>query len=143
MPKVDFNDVPDTEDFSPLPDGDYRCRCDEIKEEVSKNGNDMWNMTFIVTGGEYKNRKIFDNMVFTEKAMNRVKLISHRLGGIEVDTIGEIDLRPPMFIGKEVILTVIETSYADSEGNEKKKNKVIFGGYAAIKDEEPDDNLGF
>lgn len=133
MPKVGLNGVQEASDFSPIPAGSYLCRLESITEKVSKNGNDVWNMKFEVVQkpeeGEtsYEQRYIFDNLVFSENTLNRVKLIAKRLGGFTEEQLNAedgIDLQKESFEGKVCILTVIIEEY---EG--KEKNKVTFGGY--------------
>ena len=35
MPEVDFSQVDDVGDFSPLPDGKYLCRLDDVEETTT------------------------------------------------------------------------------------------------------------
>jgi hypothetical protein len=92
----------------------------------------MWKVRHLVTKGEFKGRYIFDNLVFSEKALKRAKLILRCLG---VDVSGEINLTPEMIKRKQAIVTVKLEDYVDDEGREKKRNRVPFAGY-----EKPDDD---
>lgn len=126
MPKIDFNNVDDVHDFSPIPDGKYLCRLAEVEEAATQYGDEMWKLKFVVEEGRYRGRYIFDNMVFSPAAMKRVKLICSRLG---LDTSGELDLTPEDIKGRACYLTVETEDYEDSEGNAKKRNTVPFAGY--------------
>jgi hypothetical protein len=132
MPRIDFSNVEDPKDFTPLPEDDYLCRVDNVEEALTGAGDEMWKVRHLVTKGEFKGRYIFDNLVFSEKALKRAKLILRCLG---VDVSGEINLTPEMIKGKQAIVTVKLEDYVDDEGREKKRNRVPFAGY-----EKPDDD---
>ena len=126
MPKIDFSRIDDVQDFQPLPDDDYLCRLSEIEEASTTQGDEMWKLRFEVLQGEYKGRRIFDNLVFSEAAMKRVKLICSRLG---LDVSGELDLTPGMIEGRTCYVTTEIEEYEDSEGRIKRRNVVPFAGY--------------
>ena len=126
MPKIDFSQIDDVQDFSPLPDGDYLCRLAEIEESTTQYDDELWKLKFEVIEGEYAGRYIFDNMVFSEAALKRAKLICSRLG---LNVSGEIDLTPGMIEGRTCYLTVEIEEYEDNEGRTKKRNVVPFAGY--------------
>ena len=86
----------------------------------------MWKLRFEVAEGEYARRYIYDNMIFSDAALKRVKLICSRLG---LDTSREIDLTPKLLEGRTCILTVEIEDYEDQEGKIKKRNIVSFAGY--------------
>ena len=126
MPKIDFSNIDDVQDFTPLPDGEYLCRLAEIEEASTYNGDEMWKLKFEVINGEYTGRYIFDNMVFSEAALKRVKLICSRLG---IDVSGEVDLTPSMLEGATCFITTEIEEYEDNEGKIKPRNVVPFAGY--------------
>jgi hypothetical protein len=126
MPKIDFNNVDDVQDFSPLPAGKYLCRLAEVEESSTQYGDDMWKLRFAVESGPHRGRYIFDNMVFSDAALKRVKLICSRLG---LNVSGELDLTPALIKGRTCYVTVDIEEYEDQEGNAKKRNAVPFAGY--------------
>ena len=126
MPKVDFSKVDDVQDFSPLPDGKYLCKLSEIEEATTQYGDEMWKLRFEVAQGEYTGKFIFDNMVFSEAAMKRVKLICSRLG---LDVSSELDLTPGLLKDRRCYISVLTEEYEDKEGKIKKRNVVSFAGY--------------
>ncbi len=126
MPKINFSKVDDVHDFSPIPPGKYLCRLAEIEESSTQHGDEMWKLRFEVAEGQYVGRYIYDNMVFSDQALKRVKLICSRLG---LDTSREIDLTPKLLEGRTCILTVEVEDYEDHEGKTKKRNTVAFAGY--------------
>lgn len=146
MPKIDFGNVGEVEDFAPLPEGKYLCELTDIEESSTQNGDELWKLRFEVIEGEHVGRYIFDNMVFSKAAMRRVKLICSRLG---LDVSGEIDLTPDMLIERACYLIVDVDSYKNEEGATKKRNIVRFSGYehankADVENEKnPSDDLPF
>lgn len=65
-----INDITAAEtsgNFDPLPDNEYHVRFDKLELAQSKNGNPMVNATMTITEGKYKNRKIFEHFVLTNK----------------------------------------------------------------------------
>jgi len=126
MPKIDFSKVDDARDFSPVPAGKYLCRLSEIEEASTQHGDEMWKLRFEVVKGPYAGRFIFDNLVFSEAALKRVKLICSRLG---LDVSKELDLTPDLIKGRVAILTVDIQPYEDAEGRTKQRNTVPFAGY--------------
>lgn len=123
---INFKGVPDPADYSVLPVGTYNCRVSNVEESATNNGDIMWNFTFEVVDGEHIGRRIFDRLVFSAKAMSRVKLICKRFG-LNVD--GEIDLVPSMFLDKYIRLDLEIEEYLDKERKTKQRNSVPFSGY--------------
>ena len=145
MPRIDFNTVDDAEDFSPLPDGQYLCRLQDVEEALTQHGDEMWKLRFVVTEGEHEDRYVFDNLVFSPAALKRVKLICSRLG---LDVSGELDVTPALLKGRSCQITVDTETYEDEAGKTKRRNIVPFAGYdrydaAAGADDVSEDELVF
>ena len=150
MPKIDFDNVDDVQDFSPLPAGKYLCRLAEVEEAATQYGDEMWKLRFLVADGKHSGRYIFDNMVFSDAALKRAKLICSRLG---IDVSGEVDLTPSLLKDRSCYVTVDTEEYEDDEGNRKVRNIVPFAGYdradaapvgaAASKEDDDEDDLPF
>lgn len=126
MPKIDFSHVDDVQDFSPLPAGKYLSRLVGIEQSSTQHGDEMWKLRFEVIRGPHAGRYLFDNLVFSDAALKRVKLICSRLG---LDVSQEMDLTPELIRGRAVTLTVEVEPYEDAEGRTKQRNVVPFAGY--------------
>jgi hypothetical protein len=126
--KVNFENVSDAQDFTPLPDGEYLCRLAVVEESETKDGNDLWKLHFIVVEGEHAGSYIFDNLISSEKALPRAKHICQELG---LDISGELDLTPAAIMDRKCYLTVTAETY-EVGGVRKQKNKVLFTGYRAV-----------
>ncbi|MBU1701036.1 MAG: DUF669 domain-containing protein [Candidatus Eisenbacteria bacterium] len=129
MPRINFSNVDDAQNFKPLPEGVYHCRVIDVKESSTLHGDDMWKLWFEVASGDYQGRRIFDNLVFSDRAMPRVKHICSKLG---VDVTGEVNMTPALLIDREAMVSVIEADYVDEGGNTKTSNRVLFAGYEAV-----------
>lgn len=135
MVEINFDDVEDVQDFTPVPEGEYMVKVADVTEDETQYGDDIWGLKLEIINGEYSGRYVFDNMVFSEKALKRVKLICSRLG---IDTSGTVDLTPDMLMDKQCAVDVVITEYIthNEEGAEqkKKKNSIPFAGYKRVGD---------
>lgn len=126
MPRINFADVPEAGEYSPVPEGRYLCSVVDIDEDTTRDNDEMWSLKFRVEFGDHKGRHFYDNMVFSQKAMSRVKLICSRMG---IDVSGDVDLQPNMIIGREVLVDVEIEEYRDKNNQVKERNTVPFAGY--------------
>jgi hypothetical protein len=80
MPKLNFAGVEDQKDFTPLPAGVYTVELVNATEATIKNGANAGATRYALTwevrddsDPKIDGRKVWDNQMFTEKAMFRVK----------------------------------------------------------------------
>lgn len=79
------NDYEELGDFSPLPDGDYNVVIEstEIKPLNAAENGDKLVLTYVVTNGEYANRKLFDNLnLWHKKSLDAVIFAERKLAQI-------------------------------------------------------------
>ncbi|MFH1680407.1 MAG: DUF669 domain-containing protein [Candidatus Eisenbacteria bacterium] len=126
MPRVNLRAERSEPKFKPLPEGHYLCRVDDIEEAETRNGDAMWKIRFSITEGAYKERRVFDRLVFSNAAQERLAIFCTAFG---LDSTGEVDLRPEMFIGKQVFLIVRQDRYTDRQGRDQDGNKVAWDGF--------------
>ena len=137
MPRVSFDGVGEAQDFPPLPKGDYPCDLTEVDDgKFTKNGDEMWNIRFRVKSGPHKGRLIFDNMIFSERALSRVKLICSRMG---LDVSDDLDVTPSLIKGRSCLVSVIIEEDKDQHGNVRRRNRVPFAGYKSIDEKAPNE----
>ena len=139
MPKINFDTVDAISDFAPLPDGEYICSLSDIETDVTRAGDPMWKLRWTVEEGECAGRLLFDNLVFSAKALPRVKLICESCG---LDVSGEIDLEPAMLLEKRSRITTYIEEYVDDSGATKARNRIPYDGYASAT-ASGDDNCPF
>lgn len=135
MPRVDFPNISDSANYPPVPVGDYVCQLTDIEIDQTRNGDVMWKLRWAVQGGEYGGRLLFDNMVFSEKALSRVKLICECCG---LDTSGPVDLEPTMLLDKQALVSTYTEEYTDDQGRTKTTNRIPFDGYSFVPSEPTD-----
>lgn len=118
--KINFDEVDSgSGGFQPIPDGNYLVRIESIHSgRQTSKGDEMWGLELVVTDGDYQGRKIFDNLVFSEKALWRVKMVCSRFG---VPLTGEVEIADiiPLLQGRQAWADVFTDEY-----NGKKSNKV-------------------
>jgi hypothetical protein len=139
MFEVDFSGVEDATDFTPLPEGTYPCRIDTVEETRTNRGDRMLKVRLVVVSGPNRGRYIFDNLVFSEKAMKRAKLVLSRLG---IDVTSKVMLSSELLIGKACRVRVEVEDYVDSDGKERSRNRVVFAGYERAEAEGAKDDGG-
>lgn len=66
--------------FEAIPKGTYNVTIDSAEFKMSKSSNKpMWNLTLVITDGEYANRKIFTILSFSEAALPGTKAAIQRI----------------------------------------------------------------
>lgn len=136
MPTVDFPNVDEATEYTIVTPGKYRCILDTIGVTSTKNGDEMWGLTWVIQDGEHKGQKIYDNLVFGSHpaALGRVKLICSRLG---LDTTKKYNLTPEMLDGRAALITVTVEEYLTKSGTKAMKNKIPFAGYESVEGQPP------
>ena len=124
MMRVLFGQIPEIPKGEPLPPGSYVVRLVDVGEKMTKVGDEMWLLKFAVEDERHLGRFIWDNLVFSDAGLPRVKLACEALG---LDVSGEVELTPDMLIDRRCRLKVIVQEYQG-----EKRNKVAFGGYEAM-----------
>ncbi len=133
MSKI-FNMDEATEATTILPKGRYMLRVTDIKEKVSaKSGNEYWSVRLgVVNNEQYKNWSVFDNWVFSQKAVNRLKLINK---AFRKPITGNFEFKEDEFIGKCVMADVTQETYTNNNGEVINKNAISFTGYVPMSKE--------
>lgn len=121
-----ISDEPTT--FEILPEGNYNVVVADVQRKTSeKSGNEYWAITFWTED----RAKIFDNLVFTDKTLNRVKKMFKNLG-LPVD--GAYDYEPADLIGRKMVAAVLIEEYTDRQGTTKQKNTIDVWTSVPLKD---------
>ena len=116
--KIDFTKVSDEEtSFELLNEGKHLLKVTKCEEKTSDSGKDFWAITYEDKDGT----KIWDNLFFTEKTLNRVKKCFSNLG---LDVEGEFDYTPEDILGLYMNAEIKIEEYVDKNGNKKQKNTI-------------------
>ena len=143
MPIMSFGQVPyptNRKKFGVLPAGKYRAFCKKVEVSWNKEGVETWGLKMeVLEPREYAGSWVFDNLYWGStrdpkanvESLGRCKLVCHRLGGLNVDSMDEIEVRPEDLEGKSCwIHTKVET--VDRDGKPLLKGpraRVHFDGY--------------
>jgi len=118
---VDFTGIGNG-NFELLPKGKYNVQVVDVTAKTSSNGNDMDNVKMKVIEGEHAGRYIFSNLVWTEKALFRVRQYLEACG-VEVPE-GAMDVDMEETIGCELTVDIGHRDYKDKNGDDKTSEDV-------------------
>jgi hypothetical protein len=124
MPRINFSKVDDAKSLPPA--GLYVCAVASVKEGETRDGDEMWRVRYKVIKGEQAGKVFFDNLVFSEAAMPRVKLACKALG---IDTTAEVELNSEDILGLICSVRLEPSEYVDKRGKTKQTVSVPFDGY--------------
>lgn len=133
MKTIDFGQVKNAGEFSPIPEGRYLVEIESAEEDVTQKGDDRLNLRLRVVQGEHEGAVIFDKFHFTARALPRLKLLLATLG---IDTGGQVDITPQLLEGRRCVVDVVVDTYVKSDGSEGRSNMVPFAGYHEAEDGE-------
>lgn len=142
--KINFSKVADSQDFGTLPLGKYPAKL-HIEAYMTdaqggfmtnadggkvfwstRNGDPMWKMQFEILDPKYKDRKVFDNLIFSEKGQKRVKVLYVRGGFAEGDKDEEIELEPEDLDGTNWWIDIDSHEVAQSSDGSPRESKYAF-----------------
>lgn len=134
MPNFNFHGL-DTSGFPPLPPGIYLSKVSECKKEQTKSGSEMWTVVHEIHDGPqgapdptYKNRKVWDRLVWGGGGLGKVKLMLKAFG-FDVEQDMEVDWRPEHLLNRTVLIQVTNGSY-----NGKVTNDIPYNGYFGLEE---------
>jgi hypothetical protein len=109
--KVDFSGV-STDEFTALPEGQYKVRVFEVTKETSRNGDPYLSWVFRVTQPkEFTGRRAWHNSSLQTQALWALKRLLVALGVGPEDLQGEIEIEPADFIGSECVIRIGHETY--------------------------------
>ncbi|NLA67199.1 MAG: DUF669 domain-containing protein [Gammaproteobacteria bacterium] len=125
----DANSVAPAEDFSPIPVGDYPMQITDSDLLPTKKGGHRLSLTFEVTDGQFKGRKVWANLNLdnpnpkaVEIAQRELSAICHAVGKLQVSDSQELHYKPML------CRVDIETQEGYSPKNVIKAYKALAGG---------------
>jgi hypothetical protein len=145
MPYLEFTKAGDEGERELLPDGRYLAAVETIEERRTRSGDEMWRVALVITGGgadgdAFRGRRVFDNWVFSRRALPRMREIAIAFG---VDAARDREVTRREFLGREAEVEV-RTRRSRHEG--RFENYIPYAGYlrpaqdpggAAVGDEVP------
>lgn len=108
-----------------IPEGWYRATIEDIQEKTTRIGGDeMWALRLRITEGEYADRIVKDNLVFSAAAHKRLRIFAKAMG---LPSSGTVEFEKHDIQDREVQIEV-----ASEEYNGETQSKVTFRGYKAV-----------
>ena len=124
--KFNFEKIKSVDEISPVPKGRYPVEIEQVRENKSVKGHDVFELLLRVTDGEHAGAKIYDWLYFSEKALPRVKLLLKALG---IETEGEVEITAELLKGRKCKVDVIMDTYTKDGEDEVQSSVVTFAGY--------------
>jgi hypothetical protein len=141
MPRVNFNEVPDAANLSPVPPGRYSVVVVDATDGETRAGDPMITVVLeVVAPAEYVGRKVWDRLVFSTKALPRVKKFLSAAGYEGLD-LGDVDVTAETVVGLVVDADLEISEFKGRDGETRRSNSVTFAGYGKTNEAVVDMNL--
>ena len=59
MPRVNFKEVDEEQQFTIIPEGEYVAEIKKVEETKTKKDDDMWKVQFKIIDGDFKGNNVF------------------------------------------------------------------------------------
>ncbi|MBC8436920.1 DUF669 domain-containing protein [bacterium] len=84
--------------FDPVPEGRYNVRVEEANLATASTGTEMIKAQFVITDGDHKNRKLWNNFTLTQKSLVYLYSFLKAVGSdaIDQEDVSEADLAASM-----------------------------------------------
>lgn len=129
-PVFDWDTIPDTQDFTPAPEGWYPCECVEASTQVTGNGGEHFLIFWKILEGEERGKRIRDRIFYhTEKAQQRLKVVLKKLG---FELKGTLAIEPEHLKGRRALVETVHEKWTGEDGRERVSNAVSYAGYAEL-----------
>ena len=126
MPKVNWNDV-EEKTFTLIPEGKYVVKIESVEIKETKNSDEMWKVKLNIEEGDFKDQKIFTNLIFNDGGYGNIKKLYSVIFGTKLPK----NCETTDIIDEKVIVDVVHTEY-----NDKTYANVAYAGFTAIENEE-------
>lgn len=132
MPRVNFKEVDEEQQFTIIPEGEYVAEIKKGEETKTKKGDDMWKVQFQILDGDFKGKNVTSFFVFNDGGYGNIKKLYKAIGGF--DLAKTHNCVPSDIEGEKVIITVAISEYTNKDGQKVKSNSIPYGGFKSIAD---------
>ena len=123
--QFNFNEIKTTS-FESLPENRYPVVIESVDVKKTNDGlKDMMAITYVVSAGEYKNRKVWDNITLSDTSLWRVKQLLETVGSDIANKPG-IKLEQVISELKGKALDIYTEPETTNTGNPTNKVKKLF-----------------
>jgi hypothetical protein len=125
--EIDFDKTETSTDFVTIPAGTYLCRIAEVRQGVTRAGDERWSLKLVVAEGQHVGKQAaWDSLVFSTRGRTRVRLVMHALG---LPSKGKVHIEPHDLQDREVLVEVRPAEYQNAAGALVRRNEVPYEGY--------------
>ena len=132
MPRVNFKEVDEEQQFTIIPEGEYVAEIKKAEETKTKKDDDMWKVYFQILDGDFKGKNVTSFFVFNDGGYGNIKKLYKAIGGF--DLAKTHNCVPCDIEGEKVIITVAISEYTNKDGQKVKGNSIPYGGFKSIAD---------
>ena len=132
MPRVNFKEVDEEQQFTIIPEGEYVAEIKKVEETKTKKDDDMWKVQFQILDGDFKGNNVTSFFVFNDGGYGNIKKLYKEIGGF--DLAKTHNCVPSDIEGEKLIITVQISEYTNKNGEKVKNNSIPFGGFKSIED---------
>ena len=132
MPRVNFKEVDEEQQFTIIPEGEYVAEIKKVEETKTKKDDDMWKVQFQILDGDFKGNNVTSFFVFNDGGYGNIKKLYKEIGGF--DLAKTHNCVPSDIEGEKVAITVAISEYSKKEGQKVKGNSIPYGGFKSIAD---------
>ena len=118
---------PIVRELQSVPPGTYLCEVQDVRPSRTKAGDKRWGMKFVVVQGMEKGRlAAWDGLVFSQKAMDRTRMVLAALG---LPFSGHVQLKAEDLLGKRAWVVVEAEVWEDPKTQQViRRNTVPYSG---------------
>lgn len=128
--ELEFSKSEDVTDFTSVPAGTYLCEVSDVRAGVTRQGEERWSFRLMVREGEYSGRQAaWDSIVFTERALPRVRRVFMALG---LPSEGRVRVEAKDLESRRAFVDVRPAEYRNALGEVIRRNEVPYGGYHPV-----------
>jgi len=125
--EIDFDQQDQVSDFVTVPEGTYLCRVAEVRQGVTRAGDERWSLRLVVAEGQHVGKQAaWDGLVFSTRGRSRARMVLHALG---LPSSGRVQIEPNDLEGRTALVEVRPTEYESPAGNVVRRNEVPYDGY--------------
>ena len=132
MPRVNFKEVDEEQQFTIIPEGEYVAEIKKVEETKTKKDDYMWKVKFQILDGDFKGKNVTSFFVFNDGGYGNIKKLYKAIGGF--DLAKTHNCVPIDIEGEKVIITVAISEYTNKDGQKVKCNSIPYGGFKSIAD---------
>lgn len=124
MPKVNWNDVEDS--FELIPEGQYVAKIESVEVVQTAKKDEMWKLKLNIEEGDYKDKKLFTNLVFNDGGYGNIKKLYSAIFGTKLPK----NCETSDIVDEKITVTVVHNEY-----NGRTYANIPYAGFEAVEED--------